>query len=64
MTAQHFRALADSLRHERAEPEGFSDPDRRLDDEYDQWRACVVACYQFNGRFDRERPYRAAGLDS
>jgi hypothetical protein len=67
MTAQHFRALADSLRHERPEPEGFADPDRRQDYEYDQWRACVVAvadsCYQFNGRFDRERFYRAAGLD-
>jgi hypothetical protein len=29
--------------------------------------ACVVAvadaCYGFNGRFDRERFYRAAGLD-
>jgi hypothetical protein len=30
MTAQHFRALADSLRHERPDTEGFLDPDRTL----------------------------------
>jgi hypothetical protein len=67
MTRRHFTALAHALRVERPTSEGFHDPDRRLDYEYDQWRACVVAvadaCYGFNSRFDRERFYRAAGLD-
>ena len=67
MSRKHFRELAANLRRERPEPEGFHDPDRRRDYEYDQWRACVVAvadaCYASNGRFDRERFYRVAGLD-
>lgn len=61
MTRQHFEALAYSLRVAR----------RALNHEtgatLDQWRACVVAvadaCYAANGRFDRGRFYRAAGLD-
>jgi len=68
MTWKQFEALAWNLRRERPEPEGFHDPDRRADYGYDQWRACVVAvadaCYASNGRFDRERFYRAAGLDA
>ena len=67
MTRRHFEALAHALRVQRPEPEGAHDPDRRLDYEYDLWRACVVevadVCYSFNGQFDRERFYRAAGLD-
>lgn len=67
MTRMHFTELAANLRRERPEPEGWSDPDRRQDYEYDVWRACVVAvadaCVAFNGRFDRERFYRAAGLE-
>lgn len=67
MTRKHFTALAHALRVERPATEGYHDPDRRQDYEYDQWRACVVAvadaCYASNGRFDRERFYRAAGLE-
>lgn len=68
MSRKHFSALARALRVQRPEAEGVHDPDRRLDYEYDIWRALVVevadVCYSFNGRFDRERFYRAAGLEA
>ncbi|HET7181530.1 MAG TPA: hypothetical protein VFI15_04790 [Candidatus Limnocylindrales bacterium] len=68
MSRKHFADLARALRKQRPEPEGFADPDRRRDYEYDVWRAVVVevadVCYSFNGRFDRGRFYRAAGLDA
>ena len=66
MTRKHFADLAHALRKQRPEAEGYADPDRRRDYESDLWRAIVVevadVCYSFNGRFDRERFYRAAGL--
>ncbi|HET7181015.1 MAG TPA: hypothetical protein VFI15_02155 [Candidatus Limnocylindrales bacterium] len=66
MSKRHFEAIADALRRERPEPEGFAEPDRRQDYEFDLWRGIVVRmadiCYGSNGRFDRERSYRAAGL--
>ena len=66
MSKRHFEAIAYELRKQRPEPEGFADPDRRQDCEFDLWRAIVVSmadvCYASNGRFDRERFYRAAGL--
>ena len=57
MTAQHFRALADSLRHERPEPEGFADPDRRQD-YYDQRRMWIWASRTAKSalRLPRRRP--------
>jgi hypothetical protein len=66
MTRQHFTALARALRLQRPTPEGFHDSMRRLDYEYELWRAIVVeiadVCYASNGRFDRDRFYRAAGV--
>ena len=71
MSRKHFKELADGLRHARplwpaADIGRFSDPEAQA--AVDQWKSDVRtvadACMYFNGRFDRDRFYRACGLEA
>lgn len=62
MTAKHFRALAEALKGTRPMRIGTPAEQAARQDAWERdVRAVADVCYAANGRFDRDRFYRACG---